>query len=61
MIYYIKFVNDEELEINADGYGVYHQGKVVSFYTEDSHGRTTVVDVMTDNVLFVTRGRDERR
>lgn len=47
------------MEINADGYNVYHQGKIMSFYTQNSQGYTNVVvEVMTENVLFMARERD---
>lgn len=60
MIYYIKFVNGYELEINADGYNVYHHGKIMSFYTQNPKGYTNIVaEVMTDNVLFITREEDD--
>lgn len=61
MIYYIKFVNGESLEVKADGYNVYHQGKMMSFYLKNPQGGMStiiVAEVMVDNVLFMTRERD---
>lgn len=53
--YYLKFVNGEELEIKANGYNVYHEGKMMAFYVKKSEGGTkTVANVMVVNILYIT-------
>lgn len=55
--YVLKLINSEEIKVQADGYNVFHEGKVISFYVKlQTGGRTkTVLDVVMQNILFMSK------
>lgn len=56
MSYTLKLINGEDLTVNADGYDVYHNGKLISFYIVNGRGdKNKVLDVVMSNVLYMVK------
>jgi len=51
--YTLKLINGEEIEVNADGYDVFYDGKMIAFYIMHDGKKKNVLNVVMQNILFM--------